>query len=90
MRLNPDFRVFEVAGRYLLLYTGTKAVDAKSAFELNAPTARFLQRIDTQDFSEEEMLEWLLSEYEVEREQAVADVRELVEILRERRMLIEL
>ena len=36
------------------------------------------------------MLEWLLSEYEVEREQAVADVRELVEILRERRMLIEL
>ena len=53
MRLNPDFRGFEVAGKYLLLYTGTKAVDAKSAFELNAPTAQFLQRIDTQDFSEE-------------------------------------
>ena len=40
--------------------------------------------------AEEDLVQKLLSEYEVEREQAAADIREFIGILRERRMLIEL
>lgn len=83
MRLSRDYRIFDVAGQPLLLYTGGKSVDVNAAFALNQSSAWLINKAGSQDFSEDLLVAWLLEEYEVGRDEAEADVKTLVELLRE-------
>lgn len=83
MKLSSEFRIFDVAGQSLLLYTGGKSVDADAAFALNESSAWLINKAGSQDFTEDLLVGWLLDEYEVDRETAEADVRSLLDLLRE-------
>lgn len=87
MKLNQQYRVYEVAGQYLLLYTGAKAVNANAAFELNEPTAWLLKRIGEQEFTQNDLVSWLLEEYDVSEERAISDVAEFIMLLCDKGML---
>lgn len=89
MKLSQQYRVYEIAGQFLLLYTGAKAVNTNAAFELNEPTAWLLKRIGEQEFTPDMLVAWLLEEYEVSEEQATADVKDFIEKMREHGMLLD-
>lgn len=81
MKLNKNYRLFDVAGQSLLLYTGGKSVDVNAAFALNETAAWLVKKAGDQEFTEPMLVDWLLEEFEVEEEQAQADVKTLVELL---------
>lgn len=89
MKLSSDFRLFDVAGQSLLLYTGGKSVDANAAYALNGTAAWLIKKIGEQDFTEEHLVQWLLEEYDVTEELASADVSALMELLRTHAIIVE-
>lgn len=89
MKLNNQYRIMEIAGQYLMLFTGNKAVDANAAFSLSESTAWLLKKAGEQDFSEADLVEWLCAEYEVGEDEASEDVKGLIELLRKHDMVLD-
>lgn len=89
MKLSNEYRVFDVAGQALMLYTGGKAVDANAAFGLSESAAWLISKVGEQEFTEELLVEWLLEEYDVDEETAAADVMNLLNVLKEHCMVLD-
>ena len=78
MKLNPVFILRDVAGEFVLVNSCATAADVSSVFSLNESAAWLWNRIGSEEFTEPQLVEWLLDEYEVEREVAVTDVHDMV------------
>lgn len=79
MKLNSDYRLRRLAGDWMLIYEGLEVVDFSSMYVLNETSAWMWEQCQGKDFTEEDMVAWLLSEYDVDRETAAADVASIVE-----------
>lgn len=78
MKLNQKFILREVAGEYMLVNSDAQRVDLTSVFSLNESAAWLWRRIGTLEFTEDDLVTWLLDEYEVEEDVARGDVRDMV------------
>lgn len=87
MKVNQAFKLNEVAGEYMLVNTGERAVNLSTVFRLNEPAAWLWRKIGTESFSEEQLVNWLCEEYEVTREVAAEDVSAMVKVWKEYGML---
>lgn len=82
MKKKLDFILREIAGDLLLVPTGKTALDLNGMLTLNEVGGEIWKLLDEVD-SEEEIVNRLLEEYEVEREELQGDVREFLDKLRE-------
>ena len=77
MKINEGFMLREVAGNYVVVPVGKASEKFKGVINLNAVGAFLWKKIE-EGLSEEEIVEALLSEYDVEKEQAKKDVENFI------------
>lgn len=71
------------------MYEGPVRTDLRNAFSLNETAAWMWNRCSDVEFSREDMIDWLLAEYDVDREIAAADVDAIIAIWRDNRLVLE-
>ncbi len=87
MQINKDFTIQKVGASYVAVPVGETSKTFHGMVRLNE-TGAFLWEKMKKDCTEEELVEALLSEYEVSREIAERDVHRVVELLRENQILV--
>lgn len=87
MRLKDGFLLRKVAGEYVVVPTGNSMVDFKAMISLNE-TGAFLWEQLSQDRTEQQLAELLLSEYDVDEQTAVFDIAEFINLLKEKNLLV--
>lgn len=83
MKLNSDFRLREIAGQYMLIYEGTGEVNMSAVYSFSESAAWMWNRCEGRKFSADQMVQWLLDEYEVTEDIAREDVELMLESWRE-------
>ena len=87
MKIKEGFILREIAGSFVVVPVGQNLVDVSSMITLNE-TGAFLWNALSEEASEEQLCEKLLSEYEgVSREEALSDIRDFVKVLNEKNIL---
>lgn len=81
MRASKNLIIREIAGEYILIPVGEAAMKIHGMINLSE-TAAFLWKKLQDECTEEDLVNALLAEYEIDRESAVTDVRELLEQMR--------
>ena len=87
MRAKKDVILREIAGEHILVPVGGNAADFMGIMTLNDSGMFLWELLLRQDCTEEMLVQALLDEYEVERPTAAADVRALLEMLQNVRLL---
>ena len=78
MRVSKDLILREVAGEYILIPVGKAALEIHGMINLSESAVLLWKKLQ-EDCTEEELVQALLVEYDIDRETAAADVRELIE-----------
>lgn len=77
MRVSKDLILREVAGEYILIPVGKAALEIHGMINLSESAVLLWKKLQ-EDCTEEELVQALLVEYDIDRETAAADVRELI------------
>ena len=88
MKANQNFMLREIAGECLLLPTGEMAQKMSGLIELNESGVLLWKRLAT-ECTERDLINLLLSEYDVDEATAKADVDKFVNKMRENGLIIE-
>lgn len=88
MKIKDGFLLRQVANNHVVVPVGTQAVDFRCIITLNEVGA-FLWKLLEQDCTAEDLVEALLSEYDVTADIASADVARFVANLYEKNLLDE-
>lgn len=86
MRIKPCYQLKNIAGDFVVIESGADVVDLGKSFLLNE-TAAFLFDALTKESETSDLAELLKNEYDVTEEQAMKDVEEFIEFLRQKDML---
>lgn len=86
MRIQKDFVLREIAGEYILVPLGDAAKDLNGIISVNELGAFLWNKLQTEQ-TEQALLDAVLQEYEVSREQAQTDLRRFLQMLRENNLL---
>ena len=78
MRVSKDLILREVAGEYILIPVGQAALKIHGMINLSESAVLLWKKLQ-EECTEGELVEVLLREYEVDRDTALADVREFTE-----------
>ena len=82
MDVKKEFIVREIAGDYILVPYGQTSLDFNGIVTMNE-IGRFIWENIEKAEDEDELLDFILDEYEVERDVAKADLDEFLKILRD-------
>ena len=88
MLINQDFTIQKVGNSYLAVPVGETSKQFHGMVRLNETGAFLWKLMAEKDCTEAELVEALLSEYEVSREVAERDVHGLVELLKKSRCFV--
>ena len=83
MQINKDFTIQKVGGSYVAVPVGETSRHFHGMVRLNETGAFLWKLMAEKDVTEEDLVDALLSEYDVSREIAAADVHNIVEQLRQ-------
>ncbi|MBQ4515505.1 MAG: PqqD family protein [Clostridia bacterium] len=86
MKLKDGFLLKEIAGSWVVVPVGEQVVDFQMMITLNETGAFLWEKLKTET-TKEELLDALLSEYDVEKSVAETDVDEFLKILSEKELL---
>lgn len=86
MKINPGFVLKDIAGSYVIVPTGDNLVDFSAMITVNE-TGAFLWKLLGDDVSTEELADAMCREYDVSKEDALSDVSEFVETLKNKKVL---
>ena len=87
MKIKEGFILREIAGSFVVVPVGQNLVDFSSMITLNE-TAAFLWNCLADGADEDALCQKLLSEYEgVTKEDALADIKEFINVLNEKNIL---
>ena len=78
MEIKKGFELRDVCGENIVIAHGLENIDFTKVITLNESAAYIWRNVEGKEFTEEDMVNLLLSEYEVEKSQAQADVKALV------------
>jgi hypothetical protein len=79
MRLNPFFKLWEIGEEYMVVCNSNGDVNLSNVYNLNETAAFLWKRIGDKEFSDFDLVEWLLEEYDVEEEIVRKDIKTMIE-----------
>ena len=88
MRIKSGFVVREVAGKTLAVAVGERSREFRGMITLNGSAGVIWDALQS-DTTEEQIVDRLLSEYEIDRDTAAQDVAAFVQKLRESGVLLD-
>ncbi len=88
MQINRDFTIQKVGNAYVAVPVGATSITMHCMVHLNETGAFLWKQMVDEDCSEFDLVEALLSEYEVDRATAERDVHAIVEILKKNNILV--
>ena len=80
MKIKDGFILRQICGEYIVVGEGLAQVNFNRMLSLNASAAYLWEHLQGKDFTQEDMVNLLLEQYEVTREQAAQDVQNLVKV----------
>ena len=80
MKIQPGFALKEVADSFVIVPTGANIVDFSAMITINE-TGAFLWECLKEDVTEEELCQKLCTEYEIDAQTALEDIREFIKVL---------
>ena len=84
MKINKDFRLRSIAGEYMLIHEGNEhPIDFEGVLTFNEPAAFLWGKAKGKVFTEDDLVAWLLEEYEVDEPVAREDVAAMLEVWRQ-------
>ena len=89
MKITENYILREIAGEYIVVPTGSAAMDFKGLITLNDTGVFLWKLLQEDDQTKESLLDALCEEYEAVREEAKADIEEFLQRIRSEGMLIE-
>ena len=89
MKISENYILREIAGEYIVVPTGSAAMDFKGLITLNDTGVFLWKLLQEDDQTKESLLDALCEEYEAVREEAKADIEEFLQWIRSEGMLIE-
>ena len=78
MRTNPDIKLFHVGSDYFAVDMSAETVNYTHLYKMNEATAMLWEAFQGKDFDDEMMVDKLCEEYDVPRDVALRDVRQLL------------
>lgn len=87
MKLRKELTLRQIGKDYIIVEPGQDKVDLSKVYTLNETAAWLWKELHTHEFSKEDMVNKLLGEYEVTKEQASTDVEKLLEIFVSQKLL---
>lgn len=88
MKIKENFVLRELCGSFVVVAVGEQTLNFKGLIKLNETGAFLWKNMAENDVTEEELLQALLSEYEVEKDIAQTDIKEFVDLLKEADLLV--
>lgn len=80
MKAKKRFTLRNVCGEYIIVAEGKENIDFSNIISLNESSAYLWKKIQNMDsFSIEDLAKFLMEEYDVDMETAIADSKSLVE-----------
>lgn len=83
MRIKDGFTLRSLCGEYIVVGEGLAQVNFNKLLSLNESAAYLWKAVEGKDFTADDLTDLLLEQYEVEREQAAADVEALLKTWQE-------
>lgn len=80
MRVNDNLKLRKIGKKYMIVDVSLSDVDFTSVYSLNESAAFLWERIGNREFEEAELIDWLCSNYDVDREKAMTDVRRIISL----------
>ena len=78
MKISKDFSICVVAGRTFLAPLGSQTIDMKKMIDLNGSARMLVEALQENDCTKEELLEKILSRYEIDEATASAGLDEFI------------
>ncbi len=87
MKINGEFIMREVVGEYILVPVGDTALHLNGIISMNEVSACIWKGLQ-EGKDEDELLESVLSEFEVSDQEAKTDLEEFLKLLREKKLIV--
>lgn len=87
MKIKSDFTIQKVGSSYVAIAVGETSKTFRTMIKLNATGAFLWNLLAEKDVTEEDLVNALLTEYDVDRETAANDVHRIVTMLAENNIL---
>ena len=78
MKIKEGFELRDVCGENIIIAHGIENIDFTKVITLNASAAMLWKEVQGREFTEDELVDMLLKEYEVDNQTARQDVDALV------------
>lgn len=78
MKIKEGFELRDVCGENIIIAHGIENIDFTKVITLNASAAMLWKEVQGREFTEDELVDMLLKEYEVDSQTARQDVDALV------------
>ncbi|MDR3270191.1 MAG: PqqD family protein [Peptococcaceae bacterium] len=88
MKVKDGFMLREIVGQWVVVPLGERVVELNGIMSLSESGALLWKKME-QHVAEEDLVGSILAEYSVDRETAVADVREFITNLQEKDLIEE-
>jgi hypothetical protein len=83
MRINPNYKLREIAGETIVVNQGTPDVNMTRIISLNKSAKLLYETLSGEDFCVEDAAQVLVERYGIEMERALADAARWVELMNE-------
>lgn len=79
MKIRKGLNLRNVCGEYIIVAEGKENIDFTSIISMNDSSAYLWKQLQSkEDFNEEDLVDFLMSEYDVDKETAQNDVKDLI------------
>lgn len=89
MRLNENYTLRSLAGNHMLVNEGDSVVDMVGLMNVNETAAWFWKKAEGLDFEVQDIVDWLLEEYELSADEASEEAGIIIDSLREIGLIVD-
>ncbi len=82
MKINPKFRIREIAGEHVIVNQGTANADLTRIISLNATSVALFEEFSGRDFTVADAADFLVATYRIGRDRAETDADSWAEALK--------
>lgn len=89
MHFKPNFELRDICGERVLVASGVENIDFGALVHLNVTAADIYTHFNGQEFTTEDVVAYITTEYDVDQTRATDDVKRLIEQLTRNGILVQ-